>query len=129
GRPETGAERQAMSRRPSKTPLTAAKALEAASRPAEIVGQTLERALDPLTSALKRAALNRAHRRASQFPAPSASAAVGAPLVSPLAVRFPGIPAIAGVELGVGRAGLYKHERDDVLLMRFAEETTCGGVF
>ena len=39
------------------------------------------------------------------------------------------MPPIAGVELATGRAGLYKHERDDVLLMRFAEGTTCAGVF
>ena len=37
-----------------------AKALEAAVKPVEAMGQTLERALDPLASALKRAALNRA---------------------------------------------------------------------
>ena len=37
-------------------PSPAAKALEAAAKPAEIVGHTLERALDPLASALKRAA-------------------------------------------------------------------------
>ena len=49
--------------------------------------------------------------------------------VSPNAVPFPAIGEIAGVELAVGRAGLYKHERNDVLLMRFAEGTTCAGVF
>ncbi|HEX4096405.1 MAG TPA: bifunctional ornithine acetyltransferase/N-acetylglutamate synthase, partial [Caulobacteraceae bacterium] len=49
--------------------------------------------------------------------------------VSPLAVPFPEIAPIAGVELAVGHAGLYKHVRDDVLLMRFAEGTTCAGVF
>ena len=49
--------------------------------------------------------------------------------VSPLAVPFPDIPPIAGVELAVGRAGFYKHERDDLLLMRFAPGTACAGVF
>ena len=49
--------------------------------------------------------------------------------VSPLAVPFPNIPPIAGVELGAGSAGLYKHVRPDVLVMRFAAGTTCGGVF
>ena len=49
--------------------------------------------------------------------------------VSPLAVPFPDIPPVAGVELAVGSAGLYKQERDDVLLMRFAPGTTCAGVF
>ncbi len=49
--------------------------------------------------------------------------------VSPLAVPFPEIAPVAGVELAVGHAGLYKQVRDDVLLMRFAEGTTCAGVF
>jgi len=58
----------------------------------------------------------------------SASVHGGGP-VSPLAVPFPAIAPIAGVELAIGRAGLYKHVRDDVLVMRFAEGTTCAGVF
>ncbi|HEX7760860.1 MAG TPA: bifunctional ornithine acetyltransferase/N-acetylglutamate synthase, partial [Caulobacteraceae bacterium] len=60
---------------------TAAKALEAAVKPAEIVGQTIERALDPLASALKRAALNRAERHSRQFPsaAPAPAAPAGKP--------------------------------------------------
>jgi glutamate N-acetyltransferase/amino-acid N-acetyltransferase len=49
--------------------------------------------------------------------------------VSPLAVPFPEIGAIAGVELSVARAGFYKHVREDVVLMRFAEGTACAGVF
>ena len=49
--------------------------------------------------------------------------------ISPLAVPFPDIPPVAGVELAVGRAGFYRHERDDLLLMRFAPGTTCAGVF
>jgi len=49
--------------------------------------------------------------------------------ISPLAVAFPVMPAIAGAELATGSAGLYKHVRDDVLVMRFAPETTCAGVF
>ena len=119
----------------SKTPAAknpAAKALEAASKPAEIVGQTIERALDPLASALKRAALNRAERHSRQFPsAASPAAPAGKPglTTSPLAVPFPAIPPIAGVELAVGRAGFYKHERDDVLVMRFSEGTSVAGVF
>ncbi len=48
---------------------------------------------------------------------------------SPLAVEFPHMPPIAGVEMATGRAGFYAHERDDILLMRFAPETACGGVF
>ena len=49
--------------------------------------------------------------------------------VSPLAVPFPDIGVIAGVELATGRAGFYKHERQDLLVMRFAAGTTCAGVF
>jgi len=49
--------------------------------------------------------------------------------VSPLAVPFPEIGAIAGVELSVARAGFYKHVREDVVLMRFAEGAACAGVF
>src|SRR5580693_9782028 len=49
--------------------------------------------------------------------------------LSPLAVPLPDIPPVAGVEIGVAQAGFYKHERDDLLVMRFAPGTTCGGVF
>ena len=49
--------------------------------------------------------------------------------ISPNAVAFPDIPSIDGVEIATGRAGFYKHERDDLLLMRFAEGATCAGVF
>ncbi len=48
---------------------------------------------------------------------------------SPLAVDFPDMPAIDGVEMATGRAGFYTHERDDILLMRFAPGTACAGVF
>ena len=104
------------------------------AKPVEIVGQTLERALDPLRSAWKSAALRRAERDNRQF-APSAppppASAPGKPglAVSPNAVPFPRILPIPGVELAAGRAGLYKHERDDVVVMQFAEGTTCAGVF
>ncbi len=49
--------------------------------------------------------------------------------ISPNAVAFPDIPPIAGVDIAVGRAGFYRHARNDVLLMRFAEGTACAGVF
>jgi glutamate N-acetyltransferase/amino-acid N-acetyltransferase len=90
--------------------------------PAEIVGQTLERALDPLNSAIKRAA-KKLH--------PSESAAPGKPglQVSPLATPFPAMPPVGGVEIAIGRAGFYKHDRPDLLVMKFAEGTTCAGVF
>ncbi|HXV00147.1 MAG TPA: bifunctional glutamate N-acetyltransferase/amino-acid acetyltransferase ArgJ [Caulobacteraceae bacterium] len=48
---------------------------------------------------------------------------------SPLAVDFPLIEPIAGVELASARAGLYRRQRDDVMIMRFAPGTTCAGVF
>ena len=49
--------------------------------------------------------------------------------ISPLAVSFPAIPAIGGVELSALRAGFYKHERDDLMLVRFRPGTSCAGVF
>ncbi|HEX6859660.1 MAG TPA: bifunctional glutamate N-acetyltransferase/amino-acid acetyltransferase ArgJ [Caulobacteraceae bacterium] len=49
--------------------------------------------------------------------------------VSPLAVPFPKIEPIAGVEIATGRAGFYKHAREDLLVMRFAKGTTAAGVF
>jgi glutamate N-acetyltransferase/amino-acid N-acetyltransferase len=49
--------------------------------------------------------------------------------VSPLAVPFPEIGEIAGVRLGVGRAGFYKHERPDLVLMAFEPGTNAAGVF
>jgi glutamate N-acetyltransferase/amino-acid N-acetyltransferase len=50
--------------------------------------------------------------------------------ISPLApARFPDLPAIAGLEAAIGRAGFYKHERPDLLLMRCAEGTRAAGVF
>jgi glutamate N-acetyltransferase/amino-acid N-acetyltransferase len=113
-------------------PQTNATPKIVAPKPAEIVGQTLERALDPLRSAWKSAALRRADRHARQFEARSMPATTtGKPglKVSPNAVPFPAIGQIAGVTLAVGRAGLYKHERNDVMLMGFAEGTTCAGVF
>jgi glutamate N-acetyltransferase/amino-acid N-acetyltransferase len=49
---------------------------------------------------------------------------------SPLApARFPDLPAIAGVEGAIGRAGFYKHERPDLLLMRMPAGTKAAGVF
>jgi glutamate N-acetyltransferase/amino-acid N-acetyltransferase len=109
-------------------PGPAAKALEVAAKPAEIVGQTLERALDPLTTAIKRAALNRADKQSRQFAGDPAKAAATS-LISPLAVPFPTIPPIGGVELASGRAGFYEQVRDDVLIMRFPNGAACAGVF
>lgn len=108
----------------------------AAAKPVEVMGQTLERAFDPLTSALKRAALKRADKQAQQFSAPQAAAAQPAAAsskaampVSPLAVPFPRMPPIPGVTLATARAGYYKHEREDLLVMNFPEGASCAGVF
>jgi glutamate N-acetyltransferase/amino-acid N-acetyltransferase len=110
-------------------PKRPAKGPDAAANPVEAVGHTIERALDPLASVLKRAALKRADKDGRQAAGgePSAPPAPkGALPVSPLAVPFPVIPPIAGVEIATGRAGFYKHEREDLLLMRFAPGTAAG---
>jgi glutamate N-acetyltransferase/amino-acid N-acetyltransferase len=119
-----------MSRKPTK------KAPAKAPTPVDVVGHTLERALDPLTSALKRAALKRADKTSRSFedrmaaPVPATGKAdKSAAPVSPMAVRFPRMPPIGGVVLATGRAGFYKHERDDLLVMRFPEGASCAGVF
>ena len=49
--------------------------------------------------------------------------------VSPLAVPFPDIGAVDGVELAAASGGFYKFVRDDVVLMRFDQATACAGVF
>jgi glutamate N-acetyltransferase/amino-acid N-acetyltransferase len=51
------------------------------------------------------------------------------PKLSPLAVPFGDVGAVPGVELAASSAGLYKRERDDLVLMRFTSGTTCAGVF
>jgi len=126
-----------MSRKPTPPGSQAGKRPErrrSAAKPVEAVGQTLERALDPLASAIKRAALRRADRQSRAFDEPAAETAPASPAkgalpVSPLAVPFPRIPPIDGVELATGRAGFYKHDREDLLVMRFAEGTSVAGVF
>ncbi len=51
-------------------------------------------------------------------------------LVSPLApARFPDLPAIAGLEAAIGRAGFYPHARPDLLLFRTAPGARAAGVF
>jgi glutamate N-acetyltransferase/amino-acid N-acetyltransferase len=103
-------------------------------KPAEIVGQTLEKASDTLNAVLKRAAMKRsdkAHHQVAHAAEPAVSSGAGKPglKISPLAVDFPVIPPIGGVEIAIGRAGFYKHDRPDLLIMSFAEGTTCAGVF
>lgn len=49
--------------------------------------------------------------------------------ISPLKVELPAMPPVGGVRLSIARAGFYKHERPDLLLMAFDEGTTAAGVF
>jgi glutamate N-acetyltransferase/amino-acid N-acetyltransferase len=49
--------------------------------------------------------------------------------ISPLAVKLPELPPIAGVRLAAGEAGIRYKGRADVLLVEFAEGTTVAGVF
>ena len=60
-----------------------------------------------------------------------AAAAPGKPglAISPLAVPLPALGVIDGVRLATGRAGFYKHDRPDLLLMAFDAGTTAAGVF
>lgn len=91
---------------------------------AKATGRTsLEKAFDPLTAALKRGA-----RPSAPV---SAAAAPGKPGldISPLAVPFPAFGTVGGVEIATARAGFYKHQRDDLVVFRFARGTSCAGVF
>ena len=99
----------------------AAKVLEAAARPVEVVGQTLERAY-------KQARLL-AVSVTSPPSSPPSSPTKGALPVSPLAVAFPAMPPIAGVRMATARAGFYKHDRDDLLVMTFPMGASAAGVF
>jgi len=85
----------------------------------QIIETAIEKALDPLASALKRATQ------------PAAKGSPGKPglMVSPLAVPFPTIPPIGGVEIATARAGFYKHQRDDLVVFHFPEGASCAGVF
>ena len=87
----------------------------------QMIENAIEKALDPLASALKRATQ----------PAVPKAASPGKPglMVSPLAVPFPTIPPIDGVEIATARAGFYKHERDDLVVFHFPEGASCAGVF
>ncbi|MBL0968702.1 MAG: bifunctional glutamate N-acetyltransferase/amino-acid acetyltransferase ArgJ [Brevundimonas sp.] len=91
--------------------------------PGQKIEQAIEKALDPLATAIKRATTS------SPKAAPAASPGKPGLQVSPLAVPFPHIPPIAGVEIATARAGFYKHERDDLVVFSFARDTTCAGVF
>ena len=112
-----------MSRKPAKPAAKAAPA-RSSPKPAEVVGHAVERALDPLTSALKRAGLKRADKASRAFDDRAATPAPAAPAtgkvdksampVSPLAVSFPRMMPIRGVTMATGRAGFYKHDRPDL---------------
>ena len=84
-----------------------------------MIEAAIEKALDPLTSAIKRATQ------------PAAKPAAGKPglMISPLAVPFPELPVMGGVEIATARAGFYKHERDDLVVFHFPEGANCAGVF
>ncbi len=102
-----------MSQPPSKSASTGKK-----------IETVIEKALDPLASALKRAAQ-------SAGSTPTKASAPGKPglMISPLAVPFPAIAPIGGVEIATARAGFYKHERDDLVVFHFPEGASCAGVF
>ncbi|MEM9966258.1 MAG: bifunctional glutamate N-acetyltransferase/amino-acid acetyltransferase ArgJ [Asticcacaulis sp.] len=96
----------------------------------------LERALDPLTNALKKAVQTGAGLAGlgpSDTPKaePAPQPVTGKPglAVSPLAVPLPAMPPVGGVEIAIAQAGFYKHARPDLMVMKFAEGTTAAGVF
>ncbi|HEY3814794.1 MAG TPA: bifunctional glutamate N-acetyltransferase/amino-acid acetyltransferase ArgJ [Caulobacteraceae bacterium] len=60
---------------------------------------------------------------------PTDAPAKAAPAVSPLAVPLPDMPPVGGVELAIGRAGFYKHERPDLLVLHFPKGAHAAGVF
>lgn len=43
--------------------------------------------------------------------------------------RFPDLPPVRGVRAGVGRIGLYKHVRNDLLFAHFPDGASVGGAF
>ena len=103
------------------------------TKPPSTTGQKIEhafeKALDPFATALKRATRTPGSDAApTAAPAPAAAGKPGL-AISPLAVPFPTIPPIGGVEIATARAGFYKHERDDLVVFRFARGTSCAGVF
>ena len=92
------------------------------TKPPSTTGQKIEhafeKALDPFATALKRATRTPGSDAApAAAPAPAAAGKPGL-AISPLAVPFPTIPPIGGVEIATARAGFYKHERDDLVVFR-----------
>jgi glutamate N-acetyltransferase / amino-acid N-acetyltransferase len=106
-----------------------AKVLGAKTRPAQA-------ALDAAAKISRQLATATVTATAAAASAVGAKVAAAAPtpgkpglMISPLAVPFPTMPPIAGVEFASGRAGFYKEARDDVLLVHFPDGASCGGVF
>jgi glutamate N-acetyltransferase / amino-acid N-acetyltransferase len=91
----------------------------------------LERALDPFTSAIRRAVQHGVEAVGLGAPAEEPTSTPGKPglAISPLKVPLPVMPPVGGVQIATAHAGFYKHVRKDVLVMKFAEGTTCAGVF
>ncbi|MEM8851945.1 MAG: bifunctional ornithine acetyltransferase/N-acetylglutamate synthase, partial [Pseudomonadota bacterium] len=59
----------------------------------------------------------------------AALAAPAGPPVSPLAVPFPDLPAIDGVRVATGQAGIKQKKRTDVMLAELAPGSSVAGVF
>ena len=70
-------------------------------------------------------------KAAARKPTPAKTSPAGKPglAVSPLAVALPPMPTVGGVEMAVGRAGFYKHERPDLLVLHFPKGASAAGVF
>lgn len=91
-------------------------------------GLNLTSALDPFTSAIKRA-VQTSVDAVGLGVNPEIQASKPALAVSPLKIDLPDMPAIGGVQMATAQAGFYKHARKDLLVMKFAQGTTCAGVF
>ena len=120
-----------MTGEPPKTPKSAKPrpaqaALDAA---AKISRQLATATAEAANSAVTATAAVAASVTAKVAPAPAATPGKPGLLISPLAVPFPAMPPIDGVELASGRAGFYKDIRDDVLLAHFPDGAACAGVF
>ena len=96
------------------------------SKTGQKIEQAFEKALDPFATALKRATRTPGATTPGAEPAPAGKPGL---TISPLAVPFPAIAPVGGVEIATARAGFYKHERDDLVVFRFARGTSCAGVF
>ncbi|KQS55229.1 N-acetylglutamate synthase [Brevundimonas sp. Leaf363] len=95
------------------------------TRAGQKIESAIEKALDPLATAIKGA--TQAKPKADAPPPPPAAGKPGL-AISPLAVPLPKFKPIGGVDIATAQAGFYKHERDDLVVFRFARGTTCAGV-